>query len=277
MRVLISLICVCTLFLTSSLGHAAEKLKFGVYTSDKASTMYKTFKPIINALHKQLREHDSDTSIELKIYKTYEQGIEAIVQGEVDFMRMGPSSYILAKEQNAGLGLLAMELRKGKKRFRGVIIVPSDSPINSLEQLNGKRFAFGNRNSTIGRYLAQAELINAGVHGKDLNLFSYLGRHDKVAYAVSLKDFDAGSVKEKTFKKVSKEEKIKALHYFDNVTKPWVSRADLDSATAKSLTSALVSLDDKKALKVLKVSGFAAAKDQDYEFVRRGMSMAKQF
>ena len=94
---------------------------------------------------------------------------------------------------------------------------------------------------------------------------------------VSLIFLDAGSVKEKTFKKAIKDGKIKALRYFANVTKPWVSRAGLDSNIAKSLTSVLISLNDKKTLKALKVCSFSATKDQDYEFVRHGMSMAKLF
>ena len=258
---------------------SSEKITFGVYTSDKASTMFQTFKPVLDGLSKELKLLGSESAnIQIKIYKTYEEGIQAIVTGEVDFMRMGPASYILAKEQSPKIKLLAMELRKNKKRFKGVIIVPSDSDVTSLSQLKGKRFAFGNKNSTIGRYLAQSALIDAGVYQKDLSNFAFLGRHDKVAFAVGLKDYDAGSVKEKTFKKLSKKTgKIKALKYFENVTKPWVASPALSDEQFSLLSKALINLKDESVLKKLKVTGFASSTDEDYAFVRKGMESAKMF
>jgi hypothetical protein len=36
-----------------------------------------------------------------------------------------------------------------------VIAVQKDSPLKTLAELKGKKFAFGDQNSTIGRYLAQ--------------------------------------------------------------------------------------------------------------------------
>ena len=85
-----------------------------------------------------------------------------------------------------------MEDKKGERRFSGVIVVGADSSIKRLADLAGKRFAFGDENSTIGRYLAQAELVKAGIRARDLAHYEYLGRHDLVAKAVSLGDFRAG-------------------------------------------------------------------------------------
>ncbi len=251
---------------------------FGVYTSDKASTMYVTFNPVMNSLKAKLSENLGDTvDIKIKIFKTYGEGLAAIVNSDVDFMRMGPASYILAKQQNSNVSLLAMEIRKGTKRFRGVIIVPSTSEITLLSQLKGKRFAFGNKNSTIGRYLAQAALVDAGVHQKHLAKYAYLGRHDKVAFSVGLGDYDAGSVKEKTYLSALPDGKIRALHYFDNVTKPWVASPGIKMSIQTALTQALLSLDDKEALEKLKIDSLGSATDADYNFVRKGMEKAYMF
>jgi len=266
------------ILLSTSLCLAGSSLTFGVYTSDKASTMYKTFNPVLKALAKSMTASTGqETSIKIKIYKNYQEGINGLSRGEVDFMRMGPASYILAKEKNPEIQLLAMEIRKGKKTFKGVIITPSDSEITQLSQLKGKSFAFGNKNSTIGRYLAQAELMDAGIYGKDLHGFDFLGRHDKVAFSVGLGDYDAGSVKEKTFNKMSKKNNIKALAYFDNITKPWVASDSIDKHLFDALNQALLSLDDAATLKLLKVDSFAPAQDSDYDFVRTGMLKARKF
>lgn len=100
---------VCSLF--------AAEVKFGVYTSDKASVMYKKFKPIVDYLEEDAKANGVDMQITLKIYPTYEGAINGIVKGEYDFARFGPASYIMAKEQNDGISLLAMEQNKGKKHL----------------------------------------------------------------------------------------------------------------------------------------------------------------
>jgi len=262
----------------SPISVADQNLIFGVYTSDKASTMYKTFKPVIDALEQSLTESlQQPVRISLKIYKSYDEGLQAIITGDADFMRMGAASYVLAKQQNNAIQLLAMELRKGKKTFKGEIITAFDSPIERLDQLKGKRFAFGNKNSTIGRYFAQAALVDAGIHSQDLSASEYLNRHDKVAYAVSLKDFDAGSVKDKTFKKFAAKQQVKAIYSFDVATKPWLASSLLDPSLATELSRALLQLKDPAVLKILKVDGFASATDADYDSVRNAMDRAKFF
>jgi len=116
-------------------------------------------------------------------------------------MRFGPASYIMAKDGDENIRLLVMEHKKNKKKFYGVFVVTKNSPINSINELKGKSFAFGNKNSTIGRYLSQAELVKAGIRSADLSKYDFLGRHDKVALAVAVGNYDAGVVKENTFKK----------------------------------------------------------------------------
>jgi len=259
-------------------NQADTKVVFGVYTSDKASTMYKTFKPVIGALGKSMStQAGHEIKIHLKIYKSYDEGIAGLIKGDVDFMRLGPASYILTKMKNPDVRLLAMEVRKGKKKFRGVILVSDKSHAKTLIDLKGKSFAFGNPSSTIGRYLAQAELIDAGLHASDFSKIDFLGRHDKVASAVAIGDFDAGSVKEKTFLKAKKKGGVKALHYFDNVTKPWVASSSLDKTIFNYLQTALTELKDKSILKVLKVDRFDKGTDAEYNFVRKGMKKSESF
>jgi len=176
-------------------------LVFGLYQSDKASEMYCKFNPVIILMQDRLSaELKRPVVIEIKIFKTYQEAQDALVFGDVDFARFGPVSYTLAKSRNPGIQLLAMENKKGSRSFKGVIVVRSDSSINSLQDLKGQSFAFGDSNSTIGRYLAQAELLEAGINGIDLES-EYLGRHDKVAKAVIIGDYRAGALKESSFKK----------------------------------------------------------------------------
>jgi len=163
------------------------------------------------------------------------------------------------------------------KRFKGLIIVQKESPIRTIGDLRGKRFAFGDPNSTIGRYLVQAELIKAGITGRALKDYQYLGRHDTVVKAVEIGDFDAGSVMQQTFDKANAKGTLRVLASFDNVTKPWVARKDLDPATLEAIRSGLYSIKDPAVLKELKITGFVPTSDEEYRLVRDGMKLAEEF
>ncbi len=257
-------------------GAQGADFTFGVYQTDKASLVYKKFNPVIDELQQRLRiTMGEDVGVKMKIFKTYAAARDALVKREIDFARFGPASYVIVKNADPEVQLLAMEHKKGKKRFYGIIAVPSGSKIKSLAELKGKRFAFGDPSSTIGRYLAQAELVKVGIHGRDLAKFEYLGRHDLVAKRVALNDFDAGSLKESTFNKFST--KLRALHKFENVTKPWVARSGMAAREFKALRQSLLAIRSADALKVLKSSGFIETSDDEYEIIRTGIQQSKRF
>jgi phosphonate transport system substrate-binding protein len=282
-----SLLCTALLVLLPAQPASAPKdradkpvlqLEFGVCQSDKATVMYRKLSPVLEWLQNDLEPRLSrSVDIHLTIFRTYDEGIERLAADRIDFVRFGPAPYITAKKRADGVQLVAMELENGEKRFLGVIAVQQDSPFKTLADLKGKRFAFGDQNSTIGRYLAQAELVKADIYAKDLASFSYLGRHDTVARAVELGDYDAGSMASGTFEESRASGKLRALATFDNVTKPWVARAGLDAQIVAAIHDSLLSLKDAAVLKELKVSGFASATDSDYSFVREGMKYADEF
>jgi phosphonate transport system substrate-binding protein len=257
-------------------------LTFGVYTTDKPTAMYRKFTPLIQAVEESMQETlGTSVAIEVRIYKSYSTAREALVQGKVDFVRFGPASYVLAKRENPAINLLAMESKKGKKLFKGYIVVHTQSDVKALKDLAGKRFAFGDENSTIGRYLSQQALFNAGVAAKDLGKYEFLGRHDIVFRSVQLKDFEAGALKQSTFDKLNAKSKqnnrLRILASFDNVTKPWVAREGLEKATQTALQRALLDMRDEVALASLKADRLVSAEDQDYDVIRKSMEASSRF
>ena len=241
--------------------------------------MFKKFKPMLRYIEDEIATRIEDApQIKLVIYKTYELALRAFINDEVDFVRFGPASYVIAKDRNPEVRLLAIEENKGKRRFNGIICVREDSPFGSLADLRGKSFAFGDENSTIGRYLSQAELVEAGVTSSDLEKFDYLGRHDKVVAAVLHGKYDAGAAKESTFAKY-KENGLRELKAFDNVTKPWGARGGIAENQFIALQDVLLKTTDPDILKTFSksLSGFAPCKDSEYDFVRKGMESSRSF
>ncbi len=267
------------LMLQGGAVHAEVTLNFGLYASDKASAVVTQFRPLLSQLEQRLSQQLGEAvKIHTRISPTYEQAINKLATGEVDFARFGPASYVLTKEKNPAVTLLAMESKKGKKMRSGYIIAHQESPITSMAELKGKRFAFGSEKSTIGRYFAQLLLAEAGVNERDLQKYEYLGRHDRVGEAVAKGDFDAGALKSSTFKKlVKKGRKIRVLKEFKLATKAWAGRADLPSVQQQALVDTLLAFDDKAALKVLKKDGFVAGDDAAYDTVRKAIHHSGAF
>lgn len=266
-------------FTAPLLAEAKVELTFGIYATDRPTEVVKKFKPLLSAIEKDMSKRLGEAvKIKIIVSKSYEEGVSNLSSGKVDFSRFGPASYIIATQQNPGVSILAMESKKGKKEFFGIICVQQDSNIQSLADLKGKRFAFGNQQSTIGRYLSQSQLMEAEVFAKDLESFDYLGRHDKVGAAVAAGKYDAGALKESTFKKlVKKGSKLREIARFKNVTKPWIASPDLSLSLRTALTETLLSLKDKKALGVIKKATFVAASKGDYEDIRSSMEENARF
>src|SRR5688572_11501224 len=90
-------------------------LVFGVYTSDKPTDMYRMFKPALIALEENVaRTLSQPVQIRLKVFNSYDAARKALVDEEVDFVRFGPASYVLAKEEKPGLHLLVIEEQEGQ-------------------------------------------------------------------------------------------------------------------------------------------------------------------
>lgn len=262
-------------FLTFGDAHAEQRvtISFGVYSSDKPSSMVRQFRPVLNALERRMSDIDGrPIRIQMHVAKSYDQGLKDLVSGKVDFARFGPASYVTAKEWDPRISILVLESKNGRKIFNGVICVSKDSAITEVQQLRGKSMAFGNERSTIGRFLAQLHLLRHNIRAEDLAHYEYLGRHDAVGAAVGAGRFDAGALKESTFKKlVADGIPLRVIATFPNVTKPWIARGRLPDEIKELLRSALLSLDDPKAMKALKKDKFVEGDDEDFSYIREAM------
>lgn len=257
-------------------GQAIE-LVFAVYAEITPIEVMKKVGAFREYLQQGLRARGIPAEIRMRIFTSYGVAIEALSRGEVDFVRFGPVSYVVAKGSNPGIRLLAMESNNGAKSFNGVIAVPEASPLKKLEDLRGKHLAFGARLSTTGRYLPQAAMVKAGILAKDLDGYTYLDRHDKVAFAVAAGQYDAGAMNEETYEKFAATKGLRAIFKFPCVTKPWVARAGLDERIATALSEVLLEAKDPRVLEPINRSGFLPAEEADYSLIREAMSRAASF
>lgn len=275
----------CLFLFTVALASLSERavaeihLKFGTYAADKPTDTVKKYRPFLMFLESHLGAAlDEEVHIDMVIAKQYETSIQQLSSGEVDFARFGPASYVHATRQNPGIQIVAMESKNGQKIFKGIIAVHKDSKIETLSDLAGLTFAFGDELSTIGRYLSQALLLDAGISGADLHSYAFLGRHDTVGLAVGAGKYAAGALKESTFRKlVANGVPIRALVKFDNVTKPWITASTMDPRIYKAMQRIMLATENEEIVRRVAKNGFLLGSDADYQGIRRAMQRSAEF
>jgi phosphonate transport system substrate-binding protein len=253
-----------------------NSLTFGVYASERPSEVFKTVQPVIEGLTTRLAAEGDVQRIRTKVFPTYRAAIDALVHGDIVFGRFGPASYVLAKQANPDIRIIAREDDQGANAA-GVFVVKSNSETTSLSQLEGRTFAFGSRLSTEGRYAAQAALVDVGVEAPDLASVAYLGRHDRVAYAVAAGVYDAGVLRYSAFEKYAVPKNLKVIGRFDVPHKVWLARAGLDQDLFALLQRNLLEMEGETDSLGLGVTGFARAEDREYDWIRERMEHAQGF
>lgn len=127
----------------------------------------------------------------------YNMMIEAMRSGKIDLTTYGPFGYIIAVERSDAKLLAAMNNGPGSEGT-SVIVVPKDSPAQTVEDLKGKNFLFADPASTTGHLYPRATLM------KLLNLtndhvpeyfanVSFSGGHDKSLLAIANGDADGAA------------------------------------------------------------------------------------
>jgi phosphonate transport system substrate-binding protein len=158
-----------------------------------------------------------------------------------------------------------------------VLITGAASSIHSLGDLNGKRFAFGDVNST-GTLMVERELMQAGINPESDLQIRYSGSHPATAALVETGVVDAGAIDETVFTALISEgklnsEKVRVFY----TTKPfvsylYVSRKDVPEGDREKFARALLTLKEGKddtVLKILRAKQFVVATDEEYANIRQ--------
>lgn len=127
----------------------------------------------------------------------YNMMIEAMRSKKIDLTTYGPFGYIIAAERSQAKLLAAMGNGPGSEGT-SVIIVPKDSPVQTVQDLKGKDFLFADPASTTGHLYPRATLMKLlGLKNEEIPEFfgnvSFSGGHDKSLLAIANGDADAAA------------------------------------------------------------------------------------
>ena len=249
---------------------AGGQLILGIHPYKSPSVLVNKYQPLVRYLSKKL-----SIPVEINISKDYESHINSIGNNEFDIAYMGPASYVKLTEQFGKKTILAKQTIKGKASFKGAIIVSQGSHIKSLNELQQKRFAFGDVASTMSHLVPRYMLIKAGISIKDLKQHRFYGSHDNVALAVLTGDADAGAVKEAVYYKY-KTRGLRVLKFTPDISEHlFVASSKLKKELIKDIQYIFLNMNvnnrlEKKILNSIKpgMDGFTKAKDSDYDNLR---------
>jgi phosphonate transport system substrate-binding protein len=137
------------------------KINLGEITEENAEDRAKRWTPFQNYLSKEL-----GVEIEWREASDYAGVIEALKAKKIELAWFGPASFARSWIVTDGNAVpLAAEIDKdGGFGYFGVIIVNTDSPYQSVEDLKGKRFGFADPNSTSGYQAPNFFLREAGIN-----------------------------------------------------------------------------------------------------------------
>ncbi len=137
-----------------------------------------TASPSHMAVFQGIEAHFRRRGIDLDwvLYSSYDSLVEAFVSREIDLAWNGPLSYVKIKRRlDAPCNVIAM--RDVDVDFITQFITRADSDVATVEDLKGKRFAFGSRGSVQAGLLAYHFLKQLGVHPRsDLAAYTF---HDE--------------------------------------------------------------------------------------------------
>jgi len=246
----------------------AGPMIFAVHPYLPATEIIEKFGPLARYLSKELgRQVIIDISLD------YQNHIERTGRDNIDIAYMGPASYVKMVGEYGRKTILARQAINGKPTFQGVIIVRKESPLHALKDLAGKRFAFGDPESTMSHLVPRYMLLKGGVTIDRLGGHAFLENHHNVALGVLAGDFHAGAVKEEVFDAYDERglrELARTPYIPDHV---FVATKRVSAEEGRNVRDALYLLmkneEGRKILDAVKTSmGLVPGEDSDYDDLR---------
>lgn len=239
-------------------------IRFGSVAMDTPQMMHKRLYPLTEYLQNTLSR-----PVELVLTTNMQDAINALVQGSVDIAYLTPVAYVRARERSAAQ-LVVKTQTNNEDAFKLMIAVRENNAINTVSDLKGKRFAFGDPEA-----LLQRAVVASQIDLSQLGEIHFLDHYDNIVRGVLHRDYDAGILKD-TMAYKWQNRGIRIL-YASEPLPPYniTATAQLDHTLLSQIQAAFLRLNpngaqQQKIIKALdpNYTGFTVGHDSDYEIVR---------
>jgi phosphonate transport system substrate-binding protein len=263
-RALVAILLFAVTLLAPVFSHADMYL--GSVAMDVPAAMVQRLTPLTRYLSAKTGE-----KIHFRASPNLGSAVDDIGVGHTQIAYLTPVAYIEAHQKYNVLPL-ASPLTHGKTTFNLVIVVRDDSPIRTVSDLRGKRFAFGDEKALLQR----AVVVGSGVKLEELGNYAFLNHYDNIAKAVLNGDFDAGILKD-TIAEKFKPQGLRYVHVSPDLSSYlFAVNNTVPPAMVTKLRKALLELkpdtaEGKMILGALDsgYDGFSSASDSEYDVIRK--------
>ncbi|GAB4400554.1 MAG: phosphate/phosphite/phosphonate ABC transporter substrate-binding protein [Anaerolineales bacterium] len=216
--------------------------------------------------------------VELVQRRTYMEVNDLIAQGKVDLAFVCTSAYVVGSK-TFGMELLAAPQINGETTYRSYLIVPFDSPAQTISDLRNKVFAFTDPISLTGRAYPTALVQDLGSTPEEFfsrTFFTY--SHDEAIYAVANGLADGASIDNLVYEYAiardpSLLQKVRLIHQSPPFgIPPVVVNPTIRPQIKAELQNILFEMNEdvvgQNALDVIGIEKFVPINDESYASVR---------
>lgn len=182
-------------------GSKAHPLRVLMVPADTGTNdVTKDYAPVFNGITQHFGIH-----FDIKAGDSYAAVVEGICNNHADIAWLGASTYGEA-DKRCGVDLLAVDVKKNDSVYYSGIFVRKDAGIDKIDDLKGKRMAFGSTHSTSSFNFPVAMLIAGGLDPvKDLSQVIIAGSHSASLAALAEGKVDAAAASYNSFGKAVKK------------------------------------------------------------------------
>ena len=234
----------------------------------------------------RLLQKETGYTFRVSVPTSYAAVVESMGAKQVDVGWLSPFPYVLA-HRKYDVQVILKSVRGGSASYNGLIIARTDSSIDSIDDLRGKRFAYVDAISTSGCIYPKIMLIKKGYDpDRFFGRTVLAGSHDAVVAAVYKGQVDAGAIyggpvsdaRERMLRAIPDIlKKTKVVARTEPIPNDTVSVRDgLPPEALKRIRNGLLAISKseegrKTVLSLYGIDSLIEAKDSDYDSVRHAI------
>lgn len=261
-------------------GTVPDTIVMGFVPSQDSDTIAETVEPLAERLSEEL-----GVEVQGNVMTNYNALVEAMGSNQVHIGFIPAFGYVLANEQY-DVEVILKSIRHGSGTYKAQYIVHADSGIESLADLEGKTWAYGDQGSTSGYLFPASQLMEEFGYNTAAELESdffggtlQTGGHDNSAIAVLEGDADVATTFDDVRTTLEEEyptimDDLVVLDYTDEIPNDTISvTKELDDELVQKIKDAFLSFnEDEEMIKIMNdVYNWDAideASDEEYQVVK---------
>jgi eukaryotic-like serine/threonine-protein kinase len=224
-----------------------------------------------------------DRPVTLVIAKSYDDLQARLLANEIDLAAVPPYLFVETKQRDARVGLIATKLVEGSSGNDSILYVGEGTGISTLAELRGKRMCFPDTKSTTGYLFPRLALKKAGVN-PDRDIIS----HNSGSHMQAMRDLVGGVcdaaatysggylAADRSGVPVARARQLAVLGRSPHDAMTVRSgMAETERAAVKAALLSFTPENGGKDGRVERISGFAEARNADYDAVREALDASR--